>query len=43
MWISKDKEGEWKLWMYMDILDVAADPFRPEQIPAVGVGVHGSF
>ena len=38
----KDKEGKWKLWMYMDNQDVA-DPFRPEQIPAVGVRVHGSF
>jgi ketosteroid isomerase-like protein len=27
----KDKEGEWKLWMYMDNRDVA-DPFRPEQV-----------
>jgi ketosteroid isomerase-like protein len=26
----KNKEGEWKLWMYMDNRDVA-DPFRPEQ------------
>jgi ketosteroid isomerase-like protein len=38
----KDKEGKWKLWMYMDNQDVT-DPFRPEQIPAVGVRVHGSF
>jgi ketosteroid isomerase-like protein len=27
----KDKEGEWRLWMYMDNRDIA-DPFRPEQI-----------
>jgi len=27
----KNKEGEWKLWMYMDNLDVP-DPFRPEPI-----------
>jgi ketosteroid isomerase-like protein len=27
----KDKEGKWKLWMYMDNQDIA-DPFRPEQI-----------
>src|SRR5277367_6914667 len=26
----RNKEGEWKLWMYMDNRDVA-DPFRPEQ------------
>ena|SRR5579863_2397783 len=38
----KDKKGQWKLWMYMDNQDVA-DPFRPEQIPIVGVRVHGSF
>jgi ketosteroid isomerase-like protein len=38
----KDKEGKWKLWMYMDNLDVA-EPFRPEQIPTVEVRVHGSF
>ena len=38
----KDKEGKWRLWMYMDNQDVA-DPFRPEQIPAVRVQVHGSF
>jgi ketosteroid isomerase-like protein len=28
----KNKEGNWKLWMYMDNQDIA-DPFRPEQIP----------
>jgi ketosteroid isomerase-like protein len=26
----RNKEGKWKLWMYMDNQDVA-DPFRPEQ------------
>jgi ketosteroid isomerase-like protein len=26
----RNKEGKWKLWMYMDNRDVA-DPFRPEQ------------
>ena len=26
----KNKEGKWKLWMYIDNQDVA-DPFRPEQ------------
>ena len=38
----RDKEGKWKLWMYMDNQDVA-DPFRPEQIPSAGAQVHGSF
>ena len=37
-----NKEGNWKLWMYMDNRDIA-DPFRPEQIPPVGAHVHGSF
>jgi ketosteroid isomerase-like protein len=27
----KDKEGDWRLWMYMDNRDIS-DPFRPEQI-----------
>jgi ketosteroid isomerase-like protein len=27
----RDKEGKWKLWMYMDNRDIA-DPFRTEQI-----------
>ncbi len=31
----KNKEGKWKLWMYMDNEDVA-DPFRPEQAPRLG-------
>ena len=38
----KDKKGKWKLWMYMDNLDVA-DPFVPQQIPAPDAHVHGSF
>ena len=38
----KNKEGSWKLWMYMDNQDVA-DPFRPDQVPSVGAQVHGSF
>lgn len=38
----RNKEGNWKLWMYMDNQDVA-DPFRPEQIPSVGAQVHGRF
>ena len=36
----RNKDGNWKLWMYMDNQDIA-DPFRPEQIPSVGAGVHG--
>ena len=31
----KNKEREWKLWMYMDNRDVA-DPFRPEQATPPG-------
>jgi ketosteroid isomerase-like protein len=31
----RNKEGKWKLWMYMDNQDVA-DPFRPEQTPRLG-------
>lgn len=38
----KNKEGSWKLWMYMDNQDVA-DPFRPDQVPSVGAQVHGFF
>ena len=38
----KNKEGNWKLWMYMDNQDVA-DPFMPEQIPASDTHVYGSF
>ena len=38
----KDKEGNWKLWMYMDNQDVA-DPFVPEHIASVSVQAHGSF
>jgi ketosteroid isomerase-like protein len=30
----RNKEGEWKLWMYMDNLDVA-DPFEPESVRPV--------
>jgi ketosteroid isomerase-like protein len=32
----RNKEGKWKLWMFMDNQDVA-DPFRPDQIPSFGV------
>jgi ketosteroid isomerase-like protein len=28
----RNKEGNWKLWMYMDNQDIA-DPFRPEETP----------
>jgi len=38
----RNKEGNWKLWMYMDNTDIA-DPFRPEQIPSAGAQVHGSL
>jgi ketosteroid isomerase-like protein len=38
----RNKEGNWKLWMYMDNQDIA-DPFRPEQIRSAGAQVHGSF
>ena len=31
----RNKEGEWKLWMYMDNQDVA-DPFRSEQTLRLG-------
>lgn len=31
----RNKEGKWKLWMYMDNQDVA-DPFRPEQTLPLG-------
>ena len=38
----RNKEGNWKLWMYMDNQDVA-DPFRPDHISSVGAQVHGRF
>ena len=31
----RNKEGKWKLWMYMDNQDVA-DPFRPEHTLPLG-------
>jgi ketosteroid isomerase-like protein len=31
----KNKEGKWKLWMYMDNRDIA-DLFQPKPIPSVG-------
>ena len=36
----KDKEGNWKLWMYMDNRDVA-DPFVAEHIASVNVQAQG--
>lgn len=38
----RNKEGKWKLWMYMDNQDIA-DPFQPEQIPSLGARAQGSF
>jgi ketosteroid isomerase-like protein len=38
----RNKEGNWKLWMYMDNQDIA-DPLRPEQIPSFGARAQGSF
>jgi ketosteroid isomerase-like protein len=38
----RNKDGNWKLWMYMDNQDVA-DSFRPEQITSGGAQLHGSF
>jgi ketosteroid isomerase-like protein len=37
----RNKEGHWKLWMYMDNQDVA-DPFRPEETPPSRVSGYGS-
>ena len=38
----RNKEGDWKLWMYMDNRDVA-DQFQPEQIASAKAQTHGSF
>jgi ketosteroid isomerase-like protein len=40
----RNKEGKWKLWMYMDNKDVA-DLFRPEPelTPSPGIRVHERF
>lgn len=38
----RNKEGNWKLWMYMDNQDVA-DSFRPEEITSAGAELHGSL
>jgi ketosteroid isomerase-like protein len=38
----KNKEGKWKLWMYMDNQDVA-DPFQAENIDSAKVQAYGSF
>lgn len=37
----RNKEGQWKLWMYMDNRDVA-DQFQPEQIASATAQTHGS-
>lgn len=37
----RNKEGNWKLWMYMDNRDMA-DPFVAEHITSVSVQAHGS-
>ena len=37
----RDKEGKWKLWMYMDNRDIA-DSFQPEQIRSAAATVHRS-
>jgi ketosteroid isomerase-like protein len=34
----RNKNGDWKLWMYMDNQDVA-DPFRPERTLPLGASV----
>jgi ketosteroid isomerase-like protein len=38
----RNKQRNWKLWMYMDNQDVP-DPFAPEQIPSASVQAHRSF
>jgi ketosteroid isomerase-like protein len=39
----RNKEGNWKLWMYIDNQDIA-DPFQPqEQIASARAPAHGSF
>lgn len=38
----KNKNGSWKLWLYMDNRDVA-DPSQPEEIPSFGAQAQGSF
>jgi ketosteroid isomerase-like protein len=38
----KNKEGKWKLWMYMDNQDVA-DPFQAEKIDSTKAQAYGSF
>jgi ketosteroid isomerase-like protein len=38
----KNKEGKWKLWMYMDNHDVA-DPFQTENIDSAKAQAYGSF
>ena len=38
----KNKEGKWKLWMYMDNQDVA-DAFQAENVDSAKAQTHGSF
>lgn len=38
----RNKEGNCKLWKYMDNQDVA-DSFRPDQTTSAGAQTHGSF
>lgn len=38
----KNKEGKWKLWMYMDNQDVA-DPFRAQKTDSTKAQAYGSF
>ena len=38
----KNKEGKWKLWMYMDNHDVA-DPLETENIASAKAQAYGSF
>lgn len=38
----KNKEGKWKLWIYMDNQDVV-DPFQAEKTDSTKVQAYGSF
>jgi hypothetical protein len=38
----KNKEGKWKLWMYIDNQDVA-DPLQAEDIDSAKAEAYGSF
>jgi ketosteroid isomerase-like protein len=39
----RNKEGNWKLWMYIDNQDIADLFPSQEQIPSVRAQVYGSF